>query len=230
VRRFKVTNLPEPGGTLRLDAQGSHHMLQVCRTPRGAHLVVFDGSGRQAQAELFDVQGGHAALRVLTTPAAARPAMALHLVLSLPKGPALDHALRMAVETGATHIHPAISARTVRRGGRHERWQRVLDGAAGQCGRADVPKLSPLGPLPEAIRRVPETADRRVAVPGASERQPARSDAALAVGPEGGWEPSELDRMIEQGWVPVGLGGWTMRVDTAVAVGLAAVAARVTFP
>lgn len=220
VRRFAAPSLPSPGERVALDAAASHHLLNVCRHPRGARLVLFDGGGREVDAVLVDVDGVAVAEAIGATRVAA-PRHALHLVLALAKGGALDEALRMAVETGATDVHPAISARTVPRGDRAERWQRILASAAAQCGRADVPRLHPLRPLTGAADAVPSRADRRVAVPGAERSAPAAGDAAVAVGPEGGFAPAEIDALLARGWRAVGLGPWVLRVDTAVAVALA---------
>jgi 16S rRNA (uracil1498-N3)-methyltransferase len=44
--------------------------------------------------------------------------------------------------------------------------------------------------------------------------------AALAVGPEGGWTPSEIEQLLEAGAAPVTLGGRTLRAETATIVGL----------
>ena len=224
MKRVRVDGIPEAGGAVRLDAAGSHHLLTVCRHPRGAPLVVFDGAGAEAEAELVD--GTElATVRILAVRRSPVPP-ALHLVFALPKGPALEHALRMAVEVGVTHLHPVTTERTVPRGDHPDRWGRVLASAAEQCGRATLPSLSPLCPLPRAIERIPPEVDRRVALPGADDGVRATGDAALAIGPEGGFAPGEIDRLLHAGWTAFGLGPWVLRVDTAVAVGLAALAAR----
>lgn len=224
MKRLRVDAVPEAGATLRLDAAASHHLLTVCRHPRGAPLVVFDGAGLEADAVLVD---GTAAATVLVTAVRSAPVPpALHLVLALPKGPALEHALRMAVEVGVTHLHPVTTERTLPKGDHPDRWERILAAAAEQCGRARLPTLAPLSPLPRAAERIPASIDRRVALPGSDEGLRATGDAALAVGPEGGFAPSEIDQLVRGGWTPFGLGPWVLRVDTAVAVGLAALGAR----
>lgn len=225
MRRQPVEGPLSRGGLVRLSERDSHHLLHVVRHPRGARLVVFDGHGLQAEATLDDVDGA-AVLTVVTEPERAAPTHPLHLVLCLPKGPPLDTALRMAVETGATHVHPATSRRTVPKGDHPDRWERILVTAAKQCGRADVPLLSPLRPLLEAAAAVPTTADRRVATPGADPCLPATGPAALVVGPEGGLTDAELGSLLDAGWAPTGLSSWILRADTAVAVGLAALAPR----
>ena len=48
---------------------------------------------------------------------------------------------------------------------------------------------------------------------------------SLAVGPEGGFEPAELEELRAAGFVPVGLGRSILRFETAALAGLAAVRA-----
>jgi len=48
----------------------------------------------------------------------------------------------------------------------------------------------------------------------------------LAVGPESGWNEFEVEQFISRGFIPVGLGERTLRVETAVAVLLGQVALR----
>lgn len=225
VKRFRVDGPLEAGATIRLDPPASHHLLTVCRHPRGGALVAFDGTGLEADAVLVDGADGVATIRVTAVRASA-PSPALHLVLALPKGPALEHALRMAVEVGATHVHPVTTERTLPKGDHPDRWGRVLEGAAEQCRRSSVPVLSAVMPLRRAIEAIPPDTDRRVAVPGADDGARATGDAALAIGPEGGFSPTELDFLLRSDWTPIGLGPWVLRVDTAVAVGLSALAAR----
>ncbi|HHO54524.1 MAG TPA: 16S rRNA (uracil(1498)-N(3))-methyltransferase [Deltaproteobacteria bacterium] len=224
VRRFVVEALAPESGQVRLDPATSHHLLVVCRHPRGAQLIVFDRGGLEADAELIDVEEGCAVLRLCSAPRSAAVRTPRHLVLGLPRGPALDHALRMAVELGITHLHPVLAARSVRRSDRADRWQRILEGAARQCGRADVPELRPLSPLDQVLPLLPDALACFVGVPGGPRLRPGPGPAALAIGPEGGFTPAEIQRALAVGWQPAGLGAWVLRTDTAVAAGLALLA------
>jgi 16S rRNA (uracil1498-N3)-methyltransferase len=48
-----------------------------------------------------------------------------------------------------------------------------------------------------------------------------RSKIYLAIGPEGGWVPFELEMMQEQGFIPITIGHWPLRVENAVVAALA---------
>ncbi len=191
----------------------------------GAELALFDGDGSQVLARLETVEPTATVRAIGPVQQAASP-HALHLIIGVPKGAALDRALRMATETGATHVHPVRSDRSVPRSDRGPRWQRILVSAAQQCGRADVPSLSPLQPLATALATLDLPTDRRVLMPGADPASPATGPAVVAVGPEGGFSPSELVHLLSLGWSAVGLGRWILRTDTAVAVALGSTAPR----
>jgi 16S rRNA (uracil1498-N3)-methyltransferase len=216
MRRFVVERIPSPGEQLELAPETAHHVVAVSRIARGEPFVLVDGKGGEAVVVLSGaarVEG-----RELRR-APARPA--LHLVLSIPKGPAADHAVRMAVELGVTELHPAIAARSVVRTANVERWRRVAAAAAAQSGRSDLPVVHAPEHLAMAAARVPSDLDRRVAVPGADALPPATGGAALLVGPEGGLSSEEVTALVAGGWRPFGLGPTVLRVDTAVAAGLA---------
>ena len=218
---------PDPGGLVVLGPDESRHLIAVCRHPRGAPIVLFDGEGQEADGVLEGVLPQRtgpdlASIRLISAIRATPAPVARHLVLGLPKGPALDHALRMAVELGVTHIHPATTERTVPNRDHGPRWGRIVSAAAVQSGRDHVPSIAPLLPLARAIEPIGGDVARYVAIVGAPPRPAAAGPFAIAIGPEGGLSERECSALVGGGWTPVGLGGHTLRVDTAVAVGLAA--------
>ncbi len=55
---------------------------------------------------------------------------------------------------------------------------------------------------------------------------PPRAPAVLAIGPEGGWIPFELELLAARGFTPLSLGPRTLRVETAVPYALGLLAAH----
>jgi len=221
MRRFQVAKIPDLGEPEVLDESGSHHLLNVIRHERGDTLMVFDGAGLQAPAMLIDVRGERAVLQVTGATESSRPAVALHLVIGIPKRTAMEMAVRMATEAGVTDIHPVVAERSVARGDRGDRWRRIVGSAAQQCGRADMPTVHPASKLAAVLPMLPD--DMRIGVAGASAAVRAEGAAAVLIGPEGGWTVGEIERATLAGAVPVGFGDWILRTETAAAVGIAAI-------
>ncbi len=228
---FRVRlDVPSPApGHLRVDGPALHH-LRVARVVPGEAVEVFDGRGRAWAAWLETVDADGAVLRLgeERREAAGRPVV---LIQGLPKGDRLDWVLQKATELGVSEVWPVVTARSVARprpealATRHARWQRIVEEAARQSGRTEVPEVALLRPLAEAVRALP--AGMRLLVLDEEERSERLGGAAgagavaLVVGPEGGLAREEVEALRAAGGMPVSLGPLVLRTETA---GLAALA------
>jgi len=219
VRRYPVQALGKIGDRLTLDATASHHCLVVCVTPRGTRVMVY-GEGTQAEAELVDVEHGRAVLEQRTDPVAQEASTERVVVVGLTRKPALERILRMGTELGATVFRVFVARRSVARGLHPERWQRIAASSAQQCGRADVPEVCTFGSLQEALADLPDL-PRFVLAPGAPTWHPEQASGVLMTGPEGGLHGDELALALAERFTHAGLGGSTLRADTAVVAALA---------
>lgn len=220
VRRFHHVPLGSPGDLLRLHPEVAHHVARVLRRKAGEAVVLFDGAGLEAPGELV-FEADQVCVRQNGPSVPAGPAFAIHLLLGVLKGPTMDDAIRMATEAGASVIHPLITARTIATGDRQDRWERIATEAARQSGRADVPRVHPPAKLSTGLARCAALPIRRVALPGAASLPGAEADAAILIGPEGGLTREEVESALAQGFVPAGLGPWTLRAVTAAAIAVA---------
>jgi 16S rRNA (uracil1498-N3)-methyltransferase len=190
----------------------------------GEALVAFDGHGLEVDVRIVRADRDGTLVEPVGEVRERRPPFAVHLLLGVPKGPAMDDAVRMATEAGMTHLHPLHTERAVPRGEKTDRWERIAASAAEQCGRADVPSILPPCELAEGLARVADVPDRRVALPGSPGRSPATGPVAVLVGPEGGLSEAEVRRALQAGFVPMGLARFVLRACTAAGVAVAAVA------
>lgn len=221
MRRFRVGSLPAGGGRVFLEGDAAHHLLDVIRVKRGEGVILFDGQGAEAVAVLQAGGPGAAVLEVQGPIYRAPIGSPVEALLAVTKGPAMDAAVRAAVEAGATRIRPMLTSRSVARGERVDRWERIVESAAQQCGNPVLPRVEPVAPYQEALASVPEGFELRIAQPGAPRATPARGAVAVLVGPEGGFTPAEVDVAVSRGAVAVGLGRWILRAETAAAVAVA---------
>lgn len=215
MRRLKVIALPLPGPT-ELEPVQAHHLEHVLRARVGQEVSLFDGSGNEQVARVESL--GPVRVSPVGPPTHTRPVDPIHLVLSVLKHQAMDLALRMATEAGASVVHPVLMERTIARGDRGPRWERILVAASTQCGRADVPALMPVRSLDDTLNAL--GVPLLFGAPGAGRPEAAREAVGLVIGPAGGLSPREVDDLLQRGARPVGLGPHVLRAETAVAVAL----------
>jgi 16S rRNA (uracil1498-N3)-methyltransferase len=94
--------------------------------------------------------------------------------------------------------------------------------ALEQSGSTWLPTLFPEATLDRAIAAAPRGA--RVVLDAAGDAMlttEMMSPLSIAVGPEGGIEADERALLVKAGWLPVAVGGSTLRFETAGIAGLA---------
>ncbi len=219
-------------GEVSLQGPQLHYLHQVLRLRAGDALEVFDGQGHTFAATVSALNELEGRL-TLSASKAALKARSITIVQGLPKAEKFELILQKCTELGATAFIPAACQRSIvklagKEEARQARWQRIVEEAARQCGRADVPQVSAPQSLMAAIKALPQgtallvldeeerALSLSVAVAGLGERP-----LALCVGPEGGFSREEVTELISSGARAVTLGRLILRTETA---GLAALA------
>jgi len=222
VRRFPVDQLPPGASKVEVTGEAAHHLLRVVGVAPGEAVELYTSGGLAVLARLQHARDGVAVLETDGEPRALDRGMPERwLLLARLKGPAFDTALRMATELGVTHILPVQAERSVARGDKRPRWERVVASAVQQCGRARAPRVDGPRALTGAISAVPDGVPLFVCVPGVDCVTVVRGPAAVLIGPEGGWTPAEVEEAVAAGARPLGLGSWVLRADTAAAAAMA---------
>ncbi len=220
MRRFLASVLPSAQHPIvTLDVGVSHHLLRVTGIAPGEAVELFDGQGSGCEAVLEAVCAGRAVMRWSGERAVA-VLPSRWLLAGMLRGPAFDTVIRMATELGVEHIWPVLLSRSVARGDRMARWERIAAAAAGQSGRAALPQLRSPAPLDRCLAALPDRIRRLVFLPGAPLTTPSPAPTALLLGCEGGLTGAETEAALEAGFTPAGLGMLTLRADTAAVAAL----------
>jgi 16S rRNA (uracil1498-N3)-methyltransferase len=230
-------------GERTLSAESSQYLCRVLRLREGERFVAFDPESRtEADATILEASGSaarvtigecHAASVVAETPVA--------LVYGLAKGDKVDSVVRDATELGATRIVIARTTRAVakldgeRAETKVERWRRIAEQAARQCGRSDPPVVDGVKGWGEALSLASsaggDAAAKYCLWENATEPlAPLLRDAlargapiSFAIGPEGGLTEAEVEEARVLGYAPVSLGRFVLRTETVAAAVLGAV-------
>ena len=152
------------------------------------------------------------------------------LYQGLPKADKMELIIQKAVELGASRIVPVETKRSVvkldakKAQAKISRWQGIAEAAAKQSKRDVIPVIGELMTLKEALK---EAADFEVSMMPYENAegmdftrrllegiQPGQR-VAIFVGPEGGFDDSEVEAALSMGTKPITLGRRILRTETA---------------
>jgi len=226
VRRFIVASVPEEGAEVTLEGPEARHAGTVLRLRCGDRLELLDGAGVRAEAVLTATGTGRRAdgvrCRVVRRDGCPEPALSLRLYIAPPRSGVMGDVVRSATELGVRRITPILCRFGVSRPdpGARDGWRRDASMALKQSGNAFLPVLDAPCTFADALRDAPE-AGVFGAVPRSGPAAVAgRSWGAVVgiwVGPEGGFCGEEEAALLGRGMVPMTVGPWVLRVETAVA-------------
>lgn len=210
-----------------LEGAEARHMIRVMRAKPGDRVTLFDGSGAEFEAELLDSARHEATLAVLSRVEVDRESSRrLTLGVALPKGDRQKVLVEKLTELGVAALTPLLTARSVaapKESGLEKLRRQVIE-ASKQCRRNRLMRIEEPTPLTDFLARDWGVADRLIAHPYDGEVRAPESLSGIvvvAVGPEGGFDDSEVALARERGWHARSLGPRILRVETA-AIALAA--------
>ncbi|QFZ93153.2 16S rRNA (uracil(1498)-N(3))-methyltransferase [Synechococcus elongatus] len=209
-----------------LNPEQRHYLQRVLRLKPGERCAVINGQGGLWTAELGDRDQ---LFVVEAAPVVPPPQPRLTLIQGLPKQ-GFDEVIRQATELGVTTIQPVISDRSQVRAEaqKTDRWRKIAIEASEQSERLYLPTIAPIRSGADAIVQTSKDSLRCICLARRSlpnllpwlQAQPAWTNLAIAIGPEGGWSDAEIEQAIAAGWSPVSLGTSILRAVTAPIVAL----------
>lgn len=228
---FHLSPLPAAGTVVALDAGEARHASGARRLATGDRIVLFDGEGVTAAAELVTAGRREVSVRLLDHERHPLPEPELHLACALPKGDRLSTLLSMSTQLGLSSFTPLACANSVVHEGEaaRGRWARILREACKQSRRPHLPRLNPVRTPDQLVAELPAAA-RLVALdpagrPAAEWLRSVELGATrridLLVGPEGGFTTGELEALERDGAGLVSLGENILRIETAAVSALA---------
>lgn len=224
-----------PGNIVELARNTASHLAKVLRARNGDALVLFNGDGREFDARIESVRGSRVSASIDAARSVDRESpLKVTLLQCVPRGDRMDFVVQKATELGVERIVPVLSQRSVVRldaaqaASKQAHWRAVAVSACEQCGRNRLPTVEAAQPLLNYLGALapqkPSGALRLILEPvGDVQQSGARSiDAAgaiaraeIAIGPEGGFSPEELDAFQLSAFARLDLGPRILRTETA---------------
>ena len=213
-------------GNPALTGDEARHLAQVLRMKPGDPVIVFDGHGRRAAAEILSVSRDRVPLKLGEILPSRAPLPAITLAQAIPKGKNMDLIVQKSVELGIAAIQPLVTRYTVVQpgDGKSEKWRRNALEACKQCGQDTLPAIAEPLAFDRWIATQADAPGLKLIAsldPGARplrtvlRENPATAAATLLVGPEGDFSAGETTAALAAGFLPISLGSIVLRVETA---------------
>ena len=209
-----------------------NHIKNVLRMKVGEELAVSNGiDGREYRCGIVALEEDavECELRFIKEDAVELP-VKVTLFQGLPKGDKKELIIQKAVELGVTEIVPVATKRCVvklddkKAASKVARWQSIAEAAAKQSKRGIIPQVLPVQSFKLALQQAAEMDVRLIPYELASGMEHTREllgslksgqSVAILIGPEGGFEESEIDLAEENGVESITLGKRILRTETA---------------
>jgi 16S rRNA (uracil1498-N3)-methyltransferase len=197
----------------------ARHAVRVLRLRRGEAVTISDGAGTVVDAVIADA-GPTLVAAVTARRFVERPRPMLTVVQGIPKASKFDEIVQHLVEIGADLIVPLRAHRSIPRwdgDGKVQRSRTIAHEAAKQSRRAWLPLVADPVDLADAPIQAPAFVLHEEAATGLIDALPARAPdgVTLFVGPEGGFDPKEVELLTGRGATAVTLGSQILRAETA---------------
>ena len=231
MHHFFVTPQQISGDKIRIEGGDVNHMKNVLRMKLHEKAEISDGESRTYLCEVEAYEEDVAVLHILEEMEAdTEPASKLYLFQGLPKSDKMELIVQKAVELGVYQVIPVAMKRSVVRlddkkaAKKADRWNSIAESAAKQAGRSRIPEVTMPLSYKEALKMAEELDVTLLPYELAGGMEVTREvirlinigqSVGIFIGPEGGFEPEEVDAAVSMGATVITLGRRILRTETA---------------
>lgn len=208
-----------------------NHIKNVLRMGAGEEVLISNGVDKDYLCEIVSVTSLEVIAKILSVDEAGKELPAkIYLFQGLPKSDKMEFIIQKAVELGVYQIVPVETRRTVvkldkkKEESKLRRWSAVSESAAKQSGRLIVPEVAGVMTFQKALAFSKEFDITVIPFEHAKGMEETRQtlsaikpgmNVGIFIGPEGGFEDSEIELAKSSGARPITLGKRILRTETA---------------
>ncbi|MDD6762515.1 MAG: 16S rRNA (uracil(1498)-N(3))-methyltransferase [Clostridiales bacterium] len=214
-----------------IESEDAKHIKKVLRMGEGDEITVCDGRGIDYSARIRTIETGRVICDIISSRICdTEPGVRVTLYQGLPKAAKMDYIIQKTTELGISRIVPAKLSRCVVKleneaaeRKKVERWQKIAYEAAKQSGRGAVPEIA----MPMDIDRIaeelkdtdlafaPYECEQQTRLRQVLENAGDVKNVSFIIGPEGGFDITEIEKLKNAGIQTVTLGRRILRTETA---------------
>lgn len=210
-----------------ITGENARHIIKSLRMVKGEELTLCDENRDEYGCVIESISQDSVEVNIISKKSSENePSVNVTLFQCMPKSDKMDLIIQKAVELGASRIVPVLSRRCVSRPDKAKadkklaRYNKIALEAAKQSRRAAVPVVSPLMPFADAAKLCSclESSVVFYEQGGSPAEKIIKSDAreiGIFIGPEGGFDPQEIELLNSLGVMCATLGKRILRAETA---------------
>ena len=227
---FFVDDSKRKGDIFYIDGPDFNHIKNVLRMRIGDELLV-SCLGKSHLCSIESLDGDTAAVQI-TEENYQNTELPVQIILyqGLPKADKLELIIQKTVELGVAKIVPVEMSRCVvrldekKKNAKVSRWQSIAESAAKQSKRTLIPEIGNVLTFKQMLEEakgldlflVPyENKDGMAATKAVLDKIKSGMRVGILIGPEGGFEVSEVEAAASAGGETISLGARILRTETA---------------
>jgi len=227
---FFVSEEQINGENAYIEGSDVNHIANVLRMKPGEELLISVKGDWDYLCKIVDIETDRVKLKVLESMEQRELPVNITLLQGIPKSDKLEMIIQKAVELGVSEIIPVKTKRVVVKidekkvDTKVNRWNAIAESAAKQSKRSIIPKVYEPMSIDNALEIVKDFGVKLIPYENADGIDKTRrildnmdktKNIAVFIGPEGGFEESEVERIKNSGFEVITLGKRILRTETA---------------
>lgn len=227
---FFVSEEQINGENAYIEGSDVNHIANVLRMKPGEELLISVKGDWDYLCKIVDIETDRVNLKVLESMEQRELPVNITLLQGIPKSDKLEMIIQKAVELGVSEIIPVKTKRVVvkidekKADTKVNRWNAIAESAAKQSKRSIIPKVHEPMSIDNALEIVNDFGVKLIPYENADGIDKTRKildsmdktkNIAVFIGPEGGFEEAEVERIKNSGFEVITLGKRILRTETA---------------
>ena len=227
---FFVSEEQINGENAYIEGSDVNHIANVLRMKPGEELLISVKGDWDYLCKIDDIETDRVNLKVLESMEQRELPVNITLLQGIPKSDKLEMIIQKAVELGVSEIIPVKTKRVVVKidekkvDTKVNRWNAIAESAAKQSKRSIIPKVYEPMSIDNVLEIVKDFGVKLIPYENADGIDKTRKildsmdktkDIAVFIGPEGGFEEAEVERIKNSGFEVITLGKRILRTETA---------------
>jgi 16S rRNA (uracil1498-N3)-methyltransferase len=202
--------------------------INVLRHKVGDTIYLCDKEGMDYKVLITDIKKNEVTTTIIKKyPSISEPKTKVTIFQSLPKNDKMELIIQKCVELGVHQIVPVITENTTvklndKTCKKIERWQKISETAAKQCGRGIIPNINNCITFKEAVNLIKKMDKAFIAYENETNNTMKNAfnknfgnNVAIFIGAEGGFSNKEVQVCINNNIEAISLGKRILRTETA---------------